>query len=105
MSKVVQKWVIELQKFEFSFLVEESTRATLADLLTYKDSPILVKEEAVKKVVESEPEINDAHVLFFDGSYKNIHDVASGGIALYDPQQGKLVCKKGFKVEDRKSVV
>ena len=32
MSKAVMKWVIELQEFEFSFLVEESTRATLADL-------------------------------------------------------------------------
>ena len=34
MSKAVKKWVIELQEFEFSFWVEDSTRATLADLLT-----------------------------------------------------------------------
>ena len=98
MSKPVQKWVVELQEFEFSFLVEESTRATLADLLTYKDSLVLVKEEAIKKVVESEPEISNAHVLVFDGSYKKSHDATSGGIALYDPQ-GNLVCKKGFKVD------
>ncbi|MCO5589076.1 hypothetical protein L7F22_043041 [Adiantum nelumboides] len=98
MSKAVQKWVIELQEFEFTFLVEESTRATLANLLTYKDSPVLVKEETVKKVVESVPEISNAHLLFFDGSYRKSHDAASGGIALYDPQ-GKLVCKKGFKMD------
>ena len=52
MSKAVKKYVIELQEFEFSFLVEESTRATLADLLTYKENPLLVREDIVKKVVE-----------------------------------------------------
>ena len=51
MSKAVKKYVIELQEFEFSFLVEESTRATLADLLTYKENPLLVMEDIVKKVV------------------------------------------------------
>ena len=52
MSNVVKKWVIELQEFEFSFLVEDSTRATLADLLTHKENPLLVKEEVVKRVVK-----------------------------------------------------
>ena len=83
MSKAVKKWVIELQEFEFSFLVEDSTRATLADLLTYKENPLLVKEDSVRKV-ESVTEISNAHVLFFDGSYRKSHDAASGGIALYD---------------------
>ena len=46
MSKAVKKYVIELQEFEFSFLVEESTRATLADLLTYKENPLLVREDS-----------------------------------------------------------
>ena len=98
MSKILKKYVIELQEFEFSFLVEESTRATLADLLTYKENPLLVREDIVKKVVEKVLEISNAHVLFFDGSYRKSHDAASGGIALYDPQ-GKLVCKRGFKVD------
>ncbi|MCO5601602.1 hypothetical protein L7F22_055725 [Adiantum nelumboides] len=98
MSKAVKKWVIELQEFEFSFLVEESTRATLADLLTYKESPLLIKEEVIKKVEEHVKELNNAHILFFDGSYRKSHDVASGGIALNDPE-GKLVCKKGFKLD------
>ena len=43
MSKAVKKYVIELQEFEFSFLVEESTRATLAASLTYKENPYLVR--------------------------------------------------------------
>ncbi|MCO5548625.1 hypothetical protein L7F22_002085 [Adiantum nelumboides] len=98
MSNAVKKWVIELQEFEFSFLVEESTRATLADLLTYKESPLLIKEEVIKKVEEDAKELNNADILFFDGSYRKSHDAASGGIALYDPE-GKLVCKKGFKLD------
>ena len=65
--------------------MEESTRATLADLLTYKENPILVKEEEIKRVVESVSEISNAHVLYFDGSYRRSHDAASGGIALYSP--------------------
>ena len=47
MSKAVKKWVIELQEFEFSFLVKDSTRTTLEDLLTYKENPLLVKEDSV----------------------------------------------------------
>ncbi|MCO5552989.1 hypothetical protein L7F22_006509 [Adiantum nelumboides] len=88
---------LELE-FEFSFLVEESTRATLADLLTYKESPLLIKEEVIKKVEEDVKELNNVHILFSDGSYRKSHDAASGVIALYDPE-GKLVCKKGFKLD------
>ena len=77
--------------------MEDSTRATLADLLTYKEIPCLVKEERVQKVVEV-AEVKNAHVLFFDGSYRKSHDAAYGGIILYDPH-GELVCKKGFKVD------
>ena len=89
---------MELQEFTFSFLVEESARATLVDLLTYKGSPLLIKEETVKKPKEDIVEIKNAHLLFFDGSYRKSHDAASGGIVLYDPQ-GKLVCKKGVKID------
>ena len=85
MSNVVKKWVIELQEFEFSFLVEESTRATLVDLLTYKENPLLIRKDMVKKVEEDVREISHAHVLFFDGSYRKSLDAEFGGIVLYDP--------------------
>ena len=75
--------------------MEESTRATLVDLLTYKECPVLIKEEVVKKVSEGEKEIDNAYVMFFDGSYRKIHDAASRGIVLYDPKQN-LLCKKGL---------
>ena len=99
MSKAAKKWVlIELQEFEFSLLVEESMRATSANLLTYKETPFFIKEEMVKKVAKKLKDISNAHVLFFEGSYRKIHDAASASIVVYDPQ-GKLVCKQGFKVD------
>ena len=49
--------------------------------------------------MESVEKVGNAHVLFFDGSYKKSHDAAFGGIALYDPH-GKPICKKGFKVNE-----
>ena len=97
-SKSIMQWVGELQEFQFSFLVEESTRATLANLLTYKKSPLLIKETIIKKPTSSSPNVDNAFVLFFDGSYRKIHDAALGGIVLYDPQ-GKLLVKKGLKVD------
>ena len=47
----------------------------------------------MKKPTSSSLEVDNAFVLFFDGSYRKIHDAASGGIILYDPQ-GRLVVKK-----------
>ena len=32
----ISKWVAELQEFEYSFIVEETTRAILADVLIYR---------------------------------------------------------------------
>ena len=64
MSNAVKKWVIELQEFEFSFLVEESTRATLADLLTYKENPVLIKEDKFKKVAEDVKEVSHTRMSY-----------------------------------------
>lgn len=85
LSKAIMKWVIELQEFSFSFLVEESTRATLADLLTYKESPLLIKEETIKNPLENVSELENAFLLYFDGSYRKSHDAASGCLILYNP--------------------
>ena len=47
--------------------------------------------------MESVVAVKNCHVLIFSGSYRKSHDAAFGGIDLYD-LHGKLVCKKGFKV-------
>ncbi|MCO5614869.1 hypothetical protein L7F22_069154 [Adiantum nelumboides] len=97
-SKTMMKWVIELQEFQFTFLVEESTRATLADLLTYKETPVLVKEKVVQKKKVETFAISNASLLYFDGSYRRSHDAASGEIVVYDAQ-GNLVRKQGLKLD------
>ncbi|MCO5603002.1 hypothetical protein L7F22_057144 [Adiantum nelumboides] len=97
-SKTVMKWVIELQEFQFTFLVEESIRGTLADLLTYKETPILVKEEVVQKKKVETFAISNASLLCFDGSHRRSHDAASGGIVVYDAQ-GNLVRKQRLKLD------
>ena len=74
LSKGMMRWLVELQEYDFSFLVEDMCRATLADLLTYKEGPILVKEVDQKVEREEHNVIPRAHVLYFDGSYKkSIH--------------------------------
>ncbi|WP_129259564.1 hypothetical protein [Enterobacter cloacae complex sp. GF14B] len=92
------KWIIECQQFHFTFLIEESTRATLANLLTHKETPILVKEDVVQKKEVKTLAISDASLLYFDGSYERSHDAALGGIVIYIAQ-GKLVRKQGLKLD------
>ena len=98
LSKIVMKWVIELHEFSFSFLVEESTRAILANLLTYKKIPVLIKEAIIQKPKEDTKDMDKAFILFFDGSYRKTHDAASRGIVLYD-LQGVMITKKGVKLD------
>ena len=99
LSMVVMKWVIEIREFSFTFLVEESTRATLADLLIYKQSLLLIKETTIAeaKMVESQ-DLEKSFTLFFDGSYRKSHDASSGGFVLYNPQ-GQVVTKRGIKID------
>ena len=43
-------------------------------------------------------EVDDAHLMYFDGSYKKVHDAAIGGVVLYDAT-GTLVTKKGMHLD------
>ncbi|MCO5582834.1 hypothetical protein L7F22_036734 [Adiantum nelumboides] len=74
-----------------TFLIE-------ANLLTYKETPVLVKEEVVQKKKVETFAISNASLLYFDGSYRRSHDAASGGIIVYDAQ-GNLVKKQGLKFD------
>ncbi|MCO5580061.1 hypothetical protein L7F22_033927 [Adiantum nelumboides] len=65
---------------------------------TYKETPVLVKEEVVQKKKVETFAISNASLLYFDGSYRRSHDVASGGIVVYDAQ-GNLVRKQGLKLD------
>ena len=71
-SKSVMQWVAELQEFKFSFLVEESTRATLVNFLTYKKSPLLIKETIMKKPTSSSPDVDNACCFLMDPTGKHM---------------------------------
>ena len=94
----MMRWLVELQEFDFSFLVEATSRATLADLLTYKDGPILVKEVEEKLTKEKQVTIPGASTLFFDGSYKrSMHQSTCGFLILNAAREE--VMRKGVRVE------
>lgn len=73
------RWITELQEYTFTFLVENSTKATLADLLTYKDTPILVKEVEDHTEKVQEKGLEDSFTLFFDGSYRKSMAITACG--------------------------
>lgn len=75
-SPKLQKWILELQQLDINFVKEESVRANMADMLTFKE--INVKKDT-KKVVEKrivptttmhEELQNVEGTLFFDGAFK-----------------------------------
>lgn len=94
-SPRISKWVLELQEYQYSFIVEDSTRASLADVLTYK-----VREKKVTKVREDKPsspqqDLEEAHTLYFDGAYRRQIDKAARGILILSPSKEVMV-KKGI---------
>lgn len=94
-STRISKWIVEMQEFNYTFLVEDSTRAYLADMLTHhfdekKINPILQGE------ISPPPQVNleDAYILHFDGAFRKKIGRAAGGIVVKDPQK-RVIIKKG----------
>ena len=88
----------ELQEYEYTFKVEDSVRAQLADLLTYR---IHEKEIKVPKVTTPSPPLKvipGAHTLFFDGAFRRASKKAGGGLVLVNPE-GEIEMQE----KDRKS--
>ena len=78
--------------------MEATFRATLADLLTYKDGPIMVKEVEEKTAKEEQATISSASTLSFDGSYKrNMHQSTSSFLIL--DAIWKELMRKGVRLE------
>ena len=81
-SARISKWIVQLQEFDYTVMVEESTRAALAGILTHQ-----FKEKKEKKEMKSLPlplpssmkEIEQSFALYFDGAYKEKGRQSSGG--------------------------
>ena len=73
-----------MQEFDYTIMVEESTRAALADILTHQ-----FQERKQKKEMKSSPpplppptrEIEQAFALHFDGAYRRKEGKAKIGRA------------------------
>ena len=99
-SARIAKWVVQLQEFDYTIMVEDSTRATLADVLTHRFHEKKVKREA--RPVAPPPivkEVEGAFSLYFDGAYRRKEGRASAGMVVYTPNGGKVM-EKGVSLQD-----
>ena len=93
-SARISKWIVQLQEFDYKVMVEESTRAALAGILTHQ-----LKEKKEKKKVKSSPapppppvkEIEQAFALYFDGAHKRKEGRAAAGMVVFNPVEEKVM--------------
>ncbi|MCO5554173.1 hypothetical protein L7F22_007699 [Adiantum nelumboides] len=97
-SSKISKWVLELQEYEYTFIVEDSTRASLADVLTYKVKEKKITPKAQGKLDFSpQGELEDAYTLLFDGTYRRQRNKAASGFVILNEEK-KEVLKKGIQL-------
>ncbi|MCO5606860.1 hypothetical protein L7F22_061051 [Adiantum nelumboides] len=97
-SSKISKWVLELQEYEYTFIVEDSTRASLADVLTYKvKEKKITPKDTVKLDLSPQGELEDAYTLLFDGAYHRQRNKAAGGFVILNEEK-KEVLKKGIQL-------
>ncbi|MCO5580227.1 hypothetical protein L7F22_034093 [Adiantum nelumboides] len=97
-SSKISKWVLELQEYEYIFIVEDSTRASLADVLTYKVKEKKITPKATVKLdLSPQGELEDACTLLFDGAYRRQRNKAAGGFVILNEEK-KEVLKKGIQL-------
>ncbi|MCO5548825.1 hypothetical protein L7F22_002287 [Adiantum nelumboides] len=103
LSTRISKWIMELQEFQYSFKVEDSVRAQLAGILTYRVHERDIKVPEVKTLPLPPPKsLPNAFTLFFDGAFRNATGKAGGGLVLHD-SNGEVVMKKHVKLPDSTS--
>ncbi|MCO5608735.1 hypothetical protein L7F22_062950 [Adiantum nelumboides] len=76
-SSRISKWLIRLQELEYTVQVESSTQASLAGILTHRHFEKKVKPQGEEVLPLPEPvKLEEAHSLYFDGTYKRTIDKA-----------------------------
>ncbi|MCO5608680.1 hypothetical protein L7F22_062894 [Adiantum nelumboides] len=97
-SSKFSKWVLELQENEYTFIVEDSTRVSLADVLTYKVKEKKITPKAQGKVdLSPQGELEDVYTLLFDGAYRRQRNKEAGGFVILNEEK-KEVLKKGIQL-------
>ena len=75
-------------------MVEESTWAALADILTHQFREKKKKKESKKSTPPVPPtvkEIEEAFSLYFDGAYRKKEGKAVAGIVVFNPANEKVM--------------
>ncbi|MCO5600595.1 hypothetical protein L7F22_054709 [Adiantum nelumboides] len=85
---------MELQSYEYTFKVENSVRAQLAGILTYRLHEKVIKVPNVRPLPPPPPKVlSNAYTLFFDGAFRRATGKAGGGLVLVNPD-GEVVMKE-----------
>ena len=101
----ISKWIVQLQEFDCTVMVEESTRAALADILTHQFKEKTTRKEAKKSPQLPPPtikEIEEAFSLYFDGAYKRKEGKATVGMVVFNPSNEKVM-ERGLVLLDLSS--
>ena len=93
-SARISKRIVQLQEFDYTVMVEESTWAALANILTHQ-----FREKKEKKESKSSPsppplplkEIEQAFALYFDSAYKRKKGRSMAGIVVFNPLKEKVM--------------
>ena len=101
-SARIAKWIVQLQEFDYTVMVEESTRADLADILTHQFREKKERKESKKETPPALPivkEIEEAFALYFDGAYRKKEGKAAAGIVVFNPASEKVM-ERGLVLPD-----
>ena len=99
-STRISKWLVQLQEYDYTVMVEHSTRACLADVLTHRCYEKKANPRQQARPPEEPPqELEDAYTLYFDGAYKRKVDRAAAGMVIINPIGDKIM-EKGLALSD-----
>ncbi|MCO5552612.1 hypothetical protein L7F22_006126 [Adiantum nelumboides] len=99
LSPRIKKWLMELQGYEYSFKVEDSVRAQMANILTYRMHEKIIKVPNVKSLSPPPAKIlSDAYTLFFDGTFRRATGKAEGGLVLVS-LEGEVIAREKVILE------
>ena len=90
----ISKWIVQLQEFDYTVMVEESTRAALAGILTHQFKEKKEKKESKISPPPAPPpikEIDQAFALYFDGACRRKEGKAAAESVVFNLAKEKVM--------------
>ena len=98
-SSKISKWIIQLQEFDYSVMIEDSTRANLENFLTHQYKERKKQEKPKEQANPPIKELEDAFSLYFDGAFKQNEGQAVAKMVVFNPL-GEVLMKRGMVLQD-----